>query len=388
MATKITLDILENHLNCKYKSYIRFMGQEGIKSDYEILQIESQRKLKLKAVAKINSRYSAHEITHGVTLNASSLNKGASFIFDAYLHDNLLSVHFDGLEKVEGRSQLGEFHYIPVLFHESRQIRKAQRLLLEMLALLLSRAQGKAPSRGVIYHGIDCTGTTVRFTAGLAAAEKLLDEVTRLQRSEVVPTLLLNDHCHVCEFRQQCHAQAVKEDSLSLLRGLGEKEIRAYSRKGVFTLTQLAHTFRPRRKGKRSDRGSKRRYHALQALAIRDKTIYVLGAPEVPAGAVRIYLDAEGNPEEGFVYLIGMIVRDDSGEEHYSFWANSKDQEHQIFEQFLAVVSRYDNPCIFCYGRYERTFIKRMRRHARRKKQVDKVLGALVNTLSIIYYKL
>jgi len=84
-------------------------------------------------------------------------------------------------------------------------------------------------------------------------------------------------------------------------------------------LTQLAHTFRPRRKGRRSNRRSNKRYHALQALAIRDKKVYVLGAPEVPDSGVRIYIDVESNPEEGFVYLIGMIVNDNRGETQYSF---------------------------------------------------------------------
>jgi predicted RecB family nuclease len=99
----------------------------------------------------------------------------------------------------------------------------------------------------------------------------------------------------------------------------------------VFTLTQLARTFRPRRKGKQSDRGGKRRYHALQAMAIRDRTIYVLGEPKVPSGTVRIYLDLEGVPEDDFVYLIGMIVCDGDSENQYSFWADSKDQEKKYF---------------------------------------------------------
>src|SRR5277367_3448503 len=62
-------------------------------------------------------------------------------------------------------------------------------------------------------------------------------------------------------------------------------------RKGLFTLTQLAHTFRPRRRGKRSDTPSRVRDHALHALAIRDKTIYVLGQPKLPTASIRIYLD-------------------------------------------------------------------------------------------------
>ena len=74
------------------------------------------------------------------------------------------------------------------------------------------------------------------------------------------PRLMLNDHCQVCEFRQRCHCQALKEDNLSLLRAVGEKEVKAFARKGIFTITQLSHTFRPRRKGKRCARRSNKRF--------------------------------------------------------------------------------------------------------------------------------
>jgi predicted RecB family nuclease len=153
-----------------------------------------------------------------------------------------------------------------------------------------------------------------------------LDEVKRIQRGHATPKLLLNPHCPACEFRHQCHAEAVQQDNLRLLRGLKEKELKRYGRKGLFTLTQLAHTFRPRRRCKRSNRPSSRRYHALQALAIRDKRVYVLGAPKVPNSAVQIYLDVESNPEDQFVYLVGMIVRDGRAEVRHSFWADTKDQ--------------------------------------------------------------
>jgi predicted RecB family nuclease len=103
-----------------------------------------------------------------------------------------------------------------------------------------------------------------------------MGELSQLQRGEVQPRLMLNDHCPTCEFSTKCHEQAVREDNLSLLRGLGQKAITAYARKGILTLTQLAHTFRPRRKGKRSGGPSKKRYFALQALALRDRRVYVL----------------------------------------------------------------------------------------------------------------
>jgi predicted RecB family nuclease len=159
-----------------------------------------------------------------------------------------------------------------------------------------------------------------------------------------------NDHCQACEFRQRCREQGVKEDSLSLLRGIGEKEVRGLARKGVLTLTQLAHTFRPRRKGKRAVQKNHKRYHALQALAIRDRQIYVFGTPEVPKSPVRIYLDVEGVPDESFVYLIGLIVCKDGEEKRLAFWADRKDQEGEIFQRFLDEATCHDHFTMFCYG--------------------------------------
>ncbi len=294
MPTKITVSVLEDSTHCTYKAYLRLNGQCGITSDYEEIHLEARSALTVKAQKKIIEQHRDCKIGPDIALTPSLLKQGASFIIGAILRSDALSIRFDALMKLEGQSDLGHFHYIPVLFHEHRRINKAQRLLLEMCVLLLFRVQGKSPKNAVVYHGSDCTTTTVRLKPRSIAAEALLDEVVRMQQGGAGPKLLLNDHCQVCEFRQRCHAQAVKEDSLSLLRGLGEKEIKAYGRKGLFTLTQLAHTFRPRRKGKRSERGSKHRYHALQALAIRDNTVYVLGTPELPAGPVCIYLDAEG----------------------------------------------------------------------------------------------
>jgi predicted RecB family nuclease len=62
----------------------------------------------------------------------------------------------------------------------------------------------------------------VRLTPYSRKAQRLLDDIRRMQETEARPRLVLNDHCEVCEFRQQCHAQAMQEDNISLLRGMGD----------------------------------------------------------------------------------------------------------------------------------------------------------------------
>ena len=322
-----------------------------------------------------------------IPLTAAALQAGPPFVLDATLEDERLSLGFDGLKRVDGPSKLGDFHYVPMLFHEGRKVGKEQRLLLDVYGLLLSRIQGRMPADGIVWHGKEVQGDEGPPQPDLRKTERSLREVKEIAKAGSPPRLILNDHCQVCEFRQRCHDQAVQEDNLSLLRGIGEKEVKSYARKGIFTLTQLAHTFRPRRKGKQEgDRDADSTTMRLQALAIRDKTDLRLRDAATSAEPGADLPRHGGRPDEGFVYLIGMIVVEGGTETRHSFWADSKEQEARDLRAVLGARSASTRTSsVFCYGGYERAFLKRMRKQAKRKSLVDRVLKALVNVLSLIY---
>jgi predicted RecB family nuclease len=384
MARRLTREILEAHLHCRYKGHLNWAGEHAEPSGYGVLSDRLRADVRQQAIDRIAPRQPGSAVDREVPLTAAVLKAGSAFVLDAVLEDDGFSLRFDGLMRVAGPSKLGDFHYVPMLFHGGESVRAEQKRLLEVYGLLLARIQGRTPERGVVWYGRECRATKLRLSPDPRTAERLLREVEQARDADP-PRLILNDHCQMCEFRRRCHDQAVWEDSLSLLRGLGEKEIKGYARKGILTLTQLAHTFRPRRKGKRAAPRTRHRYHALQAMAIRDKRVYLFGTPEVPVAPVAIYLDVEGLPDEGFVYLIGMTVVEGGTERHLAFWADSRDQEPEMFQQFLAEVSKHPDSRLYCYGTYERTFLKRMRKVARRKGPVDRVLAALVNVLSVVY---
>ena len=171
-------------------------------------------------------------------------------------------------------------------------------------------------------------------------------------------------------------------DHLSLLRGLGEEGIAKLARRGIFSITQLSYTFRARRSGKAS---SPIRVHsfALQALAIREKKIYIVGNPELPNSPVRIHFDIEGSAEQATAYLIGMIIEDGVSESRFSFWTDSDDQE-RILGGFLDVVEGHPDGHLFCYGSFEIAFLKRMRK-PEWAERIDRVLARTTNILPIIY---
>src|SRR5262249_10302841 len=234
-----------------------------------------------RAIGQVTARHADGEVISAVPLTTSTLKQGAAFVLDATLEDDTFSLRFDGLKKEDGPSKLGDYHYVPVLSHGGESVRKEQRLLLDVCGLLLSRIQGRTPGHGIVWHGRECRATKVRLSPDPRKAERLLRDLQQ-SREAGPPRLALNDHCQVCEFRRQCHDQAVGEADLSLLRGLGEKEARGSARKAILPLTQLPHPSRPRRKGKRAAPRTRRRYHALQAMAIRDNRVYLFGTPKVP----------------------------------------------------------------------------------------------------------
>lgn len=91
------------------------------------------------------------------------------------------------------------------MFSEGRRIRKTQRLLLDVYARSLARLQGRMPSSGIVWHGKECRYTRVRLSPDLRKTERLFEDIRHLENLESPPKLVLNDHCHVCEFRQSCY---------------------------------------------------------------------------------------------------------------------------------------------------------------------------------------
>jgi predicted RecB family nuclease len=234
MATKTTNDVLEGYLHCKFKGYLKLAEQQGVKCDFEVMRTELRSEVRLKAIDTIIARHQGENIVRNIPLTTAGLRQGPQYFLDGTLEDDALDLHIDGLKKVEGKSKLGDFHYVPVLFYEGRQIKKEQKLLLEVYGMVLSGLQGRAPAYGVIWHGRECKATRVKLNPDHRKAEQVLRGLTETAAG-MSPRLLLNDHCKVCEFRQRCYGQAVEEDNITLLRGMGEKEVNRYARKGIST---------------------------------------------------------------------------------------------------------------------------------------------------------
>ena len=384
MAMKITADTLESYLRCKYKAYLKLANEQCVKSEYEALLLDSRKQVCPAAADKL-ARNKKGDVARDLAITLETLKRGVPLLLDASVEDENFSVCFDALQKEAGPSMLGSFHYIPILFHQAERPTRLQKDLLELYGLIIGDLQGKYPSSAVLIHGQGCNLRRFRLKPNSENARQAMQRMREIQIQKMVPALMLNGHCQICEFRQRCHAEATAKNDLSLLGRMTEKEIKKYNSRGIFTVSQLSYTFRARKRSERSKQKSPPHDPALQALAIREKKIYVIGAPELPSCPIRIYLDIEGDVERRSAYLIGMTIDRNGTRERYSLWSDCQGEEFRLFQQFLELLAHVDEYCLYAYGSYEAAFLRRMIKESGRLDLAEKILIPYVNVLSIIY---
>jgi hypothetical protein len=132
--------------------------------------------------------------------------------------------------------------------------------------------------------------------------------------------------------------------------------------RGIFSIYQLSYTFKPRREKKKKGAiyKSQQFLWELKALALREKRTYVREVPVFKEIKTEIYLDFEGLPDENFIYLIGMFVKEGKQQNWFYFWADSSEDEEEIFQQLFNIIAGFDEYIVYHYGNYEIRALKRI----------------------------
>ena len=130
---RITNEVLEAHLNCKTKGYLKLVGEGDTKSDREAMTEAASRASRELALAGIVARYREGNAHRGAAITAATLKQGASLLVDAVVEDDSMSIRFDALKWVDGASKLGGHHYVPVLHNNGEKVGRSKKLLLAAL---------------------------------------------------------------------------------------------------------------------------------------------------------------------------------------------------------------------------------------------------------------
>ena len=152
MADVLTDRLLEDHLLCHSKSYLRFQGRLGQATAYSTLSAQLDARHRAEAFLWL-----AEKSTGGVRCfngsRLSGLATGDAMILDAVGSAEGLETHFHGLQRFPGGSGLGDYYYQPIRIYRHVHPGSAVRLLLAFDALILGHLQGFFPEHGALICG-------------------------------------------------------------------------------------------------------------------------------------------------------------------------------------------------------------------------------------------
>jgi predicted RecB family nuclease len=379
--------LFESFLTCPTKCFLRAHAEAGLGNEYADWVKSQSSTYRCQALKQLQDG-----LPHGGCVfdppSAKQL-KSNNWLLAVNVPANTerLTTQVHAVERVPSHNPTKPAQFMPIRFVCFNKLTKDDRLLLAFDAFVLSKATGQNINVGKIIYGDNHATVKVNIPNLLQEACKLIGKTTALVACDSPPELILNRHCSECEFQAQCRQKATEMDDLSLLSGMTEKERRKHRMRGIFTVTQLSYTFRPRRTPKRAKNPSSLHYFSLQALAIKENKIYVHGNQALPDSKTQVYLDIEGLPDRDSYYLIGSLIVSE-GQEHFNtFWAQTKADELSMFVQFLESVSTMTDYRVFHYGDYEKVALKRIiPRLPQHLQQVGRaILAESVNVLSFLY---
>lgn len=343
-----------------------------------------------------------------VELTIDAMKKGAEIIFQASLQEGHFIGHADFLRKVPYPSALGAYSYEVI---DTKLAKTAKAKFLVQVALysrMLIPILGMQPRSMSIVLG-DAARTEHHFRVDDYAdyLEHVLQRFNAFTSADQRPVTYPEpcSHCGYCAWRDHCDARRVDDDHLSAVAGITRSQILKLQGAGITTLAQLAtrsdelcvpklqaeslyklhHQARLQLAGRSSDKplfellpviGDRRGFHRMPAPVEGD-----------------LFFDMEGNPleEGGLEYLFGLYINEGGQQTFKPFWAHTRVQEKQAFEQFIDWIighlARYPKAHIYHYASYEETAVKRlMSQHGTREAQVDWLLrnGKLIDLYKVV----
>lgn len=182
-----------------------------------------------------------------------------------------------------------------------------------------------------------------------------------------------SSYCDLCEYPDLCQAMRVETNHLQLVANITRPQIESLYRAGVRTVAELA-SFTGF-----TDKLSAEQLEPIRKQAQLQQRYYETGVPEVevvnPEG-LRIL--GEEDPGDIFFDLEGFTFFDDPGGLEYLFgwvsidqnegfswlWADDRESERAIFEQFMESLKdrldRFPKARVFHYANYEQAALKRL----------------------------
>ena len=316
--------------------------------------LEHERKMVAKLEDVVEPSWDERDWKEGLAATTELMRKGHPWIYQGVLLSGSMRGKPDLLRRVEGKSALGDYTYIPVDIKNHKSINKKDRIQLQAYSLLLEPVLGSLPDRGAIWLNTGEIQDT-DFSKDLKEFEQIISDMDKIRRRDFETHGLRCSECKTCPWIDHCEKNWHQSRNICLVRGVDITSAKKLIDIGIESYDQLADiapdylcsTFGWSEKKVRNII-----YHA-KARAY-DKR-FLKRPVKFPEGLPIYFYDIETFGE--CTYLHGIIRMYGNQRDERSFIARDSSEEGDAWHEFLKYLSQDMDAVIYCWADYERRFI-------------------------------
>jgi predicted RecB family nuclease len=327
--------------------------------------------------------YTYDNLDIGYEITLEFMREGVAYISQGVLIAGDLIGIPDLLERVDGPSRWGSYHYRPLDVKLASTPSEGYRLQVMAYEALLEAIQGVRPVGGLLLRLPTEERTEehyyreepVEFADELYAAR--LAQVRELAAG-LEPRPFYSSTCGGCAWRNVCIPLVEAGQDASLIPGLRRDVWRALHERGIGGLADVAS----------ADAGDLLSIKGVgektapaivyKARALSTGEMILVDKPRLPALGDDLIFDVESIPGEGVFYLMGFLIHTE-GDYHYDrHLARRLEDERQIWADLLARFELHTG-VIYHYGVYERTTVKKLGERYGTQAQADALLERLID---------
>lgn len=286
------------------------------------------------------------------------MKQGTETIYKGILIDGNRVGNPDVLEKVEGKSDLGDWYYVAVDIKRSRHLKDEYKFQGVFYAELLKIIQGKRPVQGYVMHA-DATVDSYLIEEFETDFHLTLDRIEAILDGEEEPHFLTSA-CKQSPWFSECKVDSRKCDSLSQINRIWRNEVHALQDAGITSVSRLADAKMEDLKKVSGITMDRLYFIQQQAMSLADGEIIRMGQPEFPEeSGVALVIDIESDPLRDSDYLFGVLVVGGEEETYHPFLASDPKNEEEAWKSFVEFLKDYEGANIYHYGWYEQDVFRR-----------------------------
>jgi predicted RecB family nuclease len=332
-----------------------------------------------------------------------AMRDGIDVIYQAKLEHEQFGGIADFLIKVDGESNLGNWHYEVWDTKLARELKPDFIVQLCCYAELLVPIQGRLPEQAGIILGTGekrAVSVTDFFFYYQQLKASFLSHMQQFDPAREPQEIVLPSFS---KWTAEAERLLDSRDDLSLVANIRRNQIKLLKGENVSTLKQLAESEFVIRGMRTETLDNLRRQAKLQVKSRENcEPVFEVLPPSEgrkglkllpPAHDLDVWFDMEGYTlsDPPLEYLFGVTHLSNSNPDFKCWWAHTFDEERAAFEDFIDwIVARWESSQrrmhVFHYAPYEVTAVKRlMQKYGTRESQVDDLLR---NEVFVDLYKI